>query len=150
MPATECIGAGRIEGWFATDAFKAEARGWGHVSSYCFEGDLFFHLQRSPWMRGINFRKKDEVTFEVVEVNGRCEAVKLLTPEQVVELEAKGEGLSTNPSLPTPKECIGQRVAGNVKSHYMLVPSINFRCSWLSRIGLYRISWRSGMRLVAT
>lgn len=126
MPATECIGAGRIEGWFATDAFKAEGRGWGHVASFCYEGDLFFHLQRSPWMRGINFRKKDEVTFEVVEVNGRCEAVKLLTPEQVVELEAKGEGLSTNPNVPQPKDVIGQRVDGNVKSHYMLVQKQNW------------------------
>merc|ERR1719161_1778788 len=92
VPATECIGAGRIEGWFATDAFMADKRGWGHVQSFCFEGDLFFHLQRSPLLRGIDFQKKDPVTFEVIEVNGRCEAVKLMTPKSQEEIEAYQSG----------------------------------------------------------
>lgn len=127
MPATECIGAGRLEGWFATPAYIAEGRGWGHVQSYCFEGDLFFHLQRSPWLRGVNFQKKDEVTFEVVEVNGRCEAVKLLLPRQVEELEDKKQGgQGTDPSMPAPKDCVGQRVQGYVKSHYLLVRKQNW------------------------
>mmetsp|Transcript_72505 Transcript_72505/g.219502 ORF Transcript_72505/g.219502 Transcript_72505/m.219502 type:complete len:348 (+) Transcript_72505:79-1122(+) len=127
MPATECIGAGRLEGWFATPAYVAEGRGWGHVQSYCFEGDLFFHLQRSPWLRGVNFQKKDEVTFEVVEVNGRCEAVKLLLPKQVEEMEEKKQGgEGTDPSMPAPKDCVGQRVQGCVKSHHLLVAKQNW------------------------
>jgi len=123
MPATECIGAGRLEGWFATPAHMAESRGWGHIQSYCFEGDLFFHLQRSPWLRGINFQKKDEVTFEVIEVNGRVEAVKLLLPSQVQDLEEKklNGGEAVDPNLPSPNEFVGHRVSGFTKSHHLLV-----------------------------
>lgn len=127
MPATECIGAGRLEGWFATPAYIAETRGWGHIQSYCFEGDLFFHLQRSPWLRGINFQKKDEVTFEVIEVNGRCEAVKLLLPSQVADLEEKKQGgEAVDPNEPAPRDCIGQRVQGYTKSHHLLVAKQNW------------------------
>ncbi|CAE7405381.1 IFT25 [Symbiodinium natans] len=75
-----CIGAGRVEGWFCTSSFDNEKKGWGHVESYSFEGHLFFHLQRSPSLRGVRYSKRDPVSFEVVEFNGRCEAVKLLLP----------------------------------------------------------------------
>jgi len=125
VPATECIGAGRIEGWFASPAFMAEKRGWGHVQSFCYEGDLFFHLQRSPLCRGVNFQKKDPVTFEVIEVNGRCEAVKLLTPKQIDEEEAHKDGDFTmadkDAGKPDPKELVGQRVEGSVQSQYQLM-----------------------------
>jgi len=119
MPATECIGAGRLEGWFATPAYMADGRGWGHIQSYCFEGDLFFHLQRSPLLRGINFQKKDPVTYEVIEVNGRCEAVKLLLPRQVEEMEAGH--VDEEVDKPAPKDLLGQRVEGIVKSQCQLV-----------------------------
>jgi len=89
---------------------------------------LFFHLQRSPWLRGINFQKKDEVTFEVIEVNGRCEAVKLLLPNQVQELEDKKlqSGEATDPNEPAPRDLVGQRVGGFTKSHYLLVAKQNW------------------------
>lgn len=131
MPATECIGAGRIEGWFATGSLRAESKGFGHVESYCFEGHLFFHLQRSPWLRGISYNQKDPITFEVVEVNGKCEAVKLLTPAQVEELEKTGrlgkesEGMGDG-TMPKPQAMIGQRVEGVVKGHYSLVRQQNW------------------------
>jgi len=125
VPATECIGAGRIEGWFSTPAFMADKRGWGHVQSFCYEGDLFFHLQRSPLLRGLNFQKKDPVTFEVIEVNGRCEAVKLMTPNQITETEnhkAGGIPMDMNDlGKPDPKEFVGQRVEGGVQSQYQLM-----------------------------
>merc|ERR1719456_447960 len=118
VPATECIGAGRIEGWFATPAFMADKRGWGHVQSFCFEGDLFFHLQRSPLLRGLDFQKKDPVTFEVIEVNGRCEAVKLMTPSQIEDEEARKAGVMVDDKdqgKPEPSELVGQRVEGAVQ-----------------------------------
>merc|ERR1719401_3042423 len=117
MPATECIGAGRLEGWFSTPAYIAEGRGWGHIQSYCFEGDLFFHLQRSPLLRGVNFQKKDHVTFEVIEVNGNCEAVKLMLPHQVEEMEAgvKPGYAPEDEGKPEPTEMLGQRVEGKVR-----------------------------------
>lgn len=122
VPATECIGAGRIEGWFATTALMADKRGWGHVESFCFEGDLFFHLQRSPLCRGLNFQKKDPVTFEVVEVNGRCEAVKLMTADQVEQTEKGGIPIEDKDvGKPDPSELIGQRVEGGVSSQYQLM-----------------------------
>lgn len=119
MPATECIGAGRLDGWFSTPAYIAENRGWGYIGSFCFEGDLFFHLQRSPWLRGINFQKKDEVTFEVIEVNGKCEAVKLLLPKQVQELEDKASGAPSDDKAAV--DLVGTRIRGIMKSHHMLV-----------------------------
>lgn len=122
VPATECIGAGRLEGWFATEAFMADKRGWGHVQSFCFEGDLFFHLQRSPLCRGLNFLKKDPVTFEVIEVNGRCEAVKIMTPQQVEEQEAGGIPLAAaDAGKADPKDLVGQRFEGAVQSQYQLM-----------------------------
>jgi len=123
VPATECIGAGRIEGWFATDAYTADKRGWGHVLSFCYEGELFFHLQRSPGMRGIQFYKKDPVTFEVVEMNGRCEAVKMMTPKMVEQEQARarGELVDEEAVKPDPKELVGQRVEGIVQGQYQLM-----------------------------
>jgi len=121
MPATECIGAGRVDGWFVTTAYKAESRGWGHIQSKCFEGDLFFHLQRSPWLRGINFQQKDEVEFEVVEIKGRCEAVKLMLPHQVKALEEGAEG-----KIFSAEDFVGQRIEGTMKSHHLLVAKQNW------------------------
>jgi len=120
FPATECIGAGRLDGWFVTPAYICDQRGWGHISSYCFEGELFFHLQRSPLLRGINFQKKEPVTFEVVEVNGKCEAVKLLTPTQKESMDADWKAAEEE-GKPQPTEMIGQRVQGIVKSQNQLV-----------------------------
>lgn len=124
VPATECIGAGRIEGWFNTETFMADKRGWGHVQSNFYEGDLFFHLQRSPLLRGVNFRKKDPVTFEVVEINGRCEAVKLMTTKVQEEEELRKQGIlvdDKDAGKPDPKELVGTRVAGAVQSQYQLM-----------------------------
>jgi hypothetical protein len=85
---------------------------------------FFFHLQRSPLLRGANFQRKDPVTFEVIEVNGRCEAVKLMTPKILEEEEkrAAGEfvdGQENGKCEPT--ELVGQRVEGAVQSQYQLM-----------------------------
>merc|ERR1719409_2407091 len=121
VPATECIGAGRLEGWFTVPAYTCDKRGWGHIQSFCFEGNLFFHLQRSPLLRGVDFQKKDPVTFEVIEVNGRCEAVKLMTQQQMDEEDAKARGdyiVDRESGKPEAKEFVGQRVEGTVQSQY--------------------------------
>jgi len=122
MPATECIGAGRLDGWFSTPAYICEGRGWGHIRSYCFEGDLFFHLQRSPLLRMVNFQKKDPVTFEVIEFNGQVEAVKLLLPRQVTDLETGAkDSQGEDTGKPEPRDLAGQRIEGQVKSQWQLV-----------------------------
>ncbi|CAK0788148.1 unnamed protein product [Prorocentrum cordatum] len=121
LPASECIGAGRLEGWFSTPAWMVEGRGWGHIQSYCFEGDLFFHMSRSPLLRNINYQKKDPVTFEVLEFNGQCEAVKLLLPRQVMEMESGETEDQFDSAKPEPRDLVGQRIEGIVRSQWQLV-----------------------------
>jgi len=76
-----CVGAGRIEGWFLTSNTQVEPRGWGHVQSFSFEGNLVFRVQNSALLQGAVYRQKDPVTFEVVQVrSGGCEAVHLALP----------------------------------------------------------------------
>lgn len=129
MPATECIGAGRLEGWFMTPAYICDGKGWGHIQSYCFEGDLFFHLQRSPLLRGINFQRRDACTFEVIEFNGNCEAVKLLVPRLAHQMENPKH--DEDAGKPEPADLVGQRINGLMKSQWQLVESQNwgFCCS---------------------
>eukprot|EP00930_Biecheleria_cincta_P042287 TRINITY_DN29097_c0_g1_i1.p1 TRINITY_DN29097_c0_g1~~TRINITY_DN29097_c0_g1_i1.p1 ORF type:complete len:532 (+),score=125.14 TRINITY_DN29097_c0_g1_i1:68-1597(+) len=118
-----CVGAGRLEGWFLASSFENDKRGWGHISSYCFEGRLFFHLQRSPSLRGVVYRKKDPLSFEVVEFNGRCEAVKLLLPnmtEKGVIPDPEGE------LRPEPNTMLGETMEGTVRSHWQLVKKQNW------------------------
>ncbi|CAJ1403450.1 unnamed protein product [Effrenium voratum] len=107
-----CIGAGQIEGWFCHSSSENEKRGFGHVTSYSFEGQLFFHLQRSPWLRGVKYSRRDPVLFEVVEFNGRCEAVKLGLP-QTEDADAKPEA----------SELLGQTLEGRMTSHWHVVKS---------------------------
>jgi len=80
-------------------------------------------LQRSPSMRGVQFYKKDPVTFEVVEMNGRCEAVKMMTPKMVEQEQARarGELVDEEAVKPDPKELVGQRVEGIVQGQYQLM-----------------------------
>lgn len=88
-PVSNCVGAGRIEGWFASSSAQVSQRGWGHVQSFSFEGNLVFRLEHSALVRDSEFRQKDGVTFEVVEVagsGGRYEAVHLALPGQEAEV----------------------------------------------------------------
>lgn len=112
-----CIGAGRLEGWFCSSSYDNEKTGWGHLESDSFEGHLFFHLQRSPSLRGVRYFRRDPVAFEVVEFNGRCEAVKLLLPskeqnEEVWKVE--------------PREVLGQTVEGRLSCSWQLVKAQNW------------------------
>ncbi|CAE7704458.1 IFT25 [Symbiodinium pilosum] len=114
-----CIGAGRLEGWFCTSSIDNEKKGWGHLESYSFPGHLFFHLQRSPSLRGVRYGKKDPVTFEVVEFNGRCEAVKLLLPS--MQQEDPEEAWK-----PEPREVLGQTMEGRLSCNWQLVKAQNW------------------------
>jgi len=64
-------------------------------------------------------------------VNGKCEAIKLLTPDQVQELETTGrlaaetEGMGDK-NMPKPQTMIGQRVEGVIKGHHLLVKQQNW------------------------
>eukprot|EP00931_Biecheleriopsis_adriatica_P009221 TRINITY_DN110300_c0_g1_i1.p1 TRINITY_DN110300_c0_g1~~TRINITY_DN110300_c0_g1_i1.p1 ORF type:complete len:503 (+),score=130.47 TRINITY_DN110300_c0_g1_i1:37-1509(+) len=122
-----CVGAGRLEGWFCSPSWDNDKKGWGHLQSYCFEAKLFFHLQRSASLRGVTYRKKDPVFFEVVEFNGRHEAVKLMLPSQLEENEEE-----MDESKPEAKELVGKgRFEGVLRSHWQLVKKQNwgFCCS---------------------
>ena len=77
---------------------RCERRAWGHVHSEEFEGGLFFHFQRSPELRAVTWERhlasqsrlmlylskilsgETLVSFEVVEINGRYEAVNISLP----------------------------------------------------------------------
>ncbi|CAE7229108.1 IFT25 [Symbiodinium sp. CCMP2592] len=114
-----CIGAGRLEGWFCTSSYDNEKKGWGHLESDSFEGHLFFHLQRSPSLRGVRYFRKDAVAFEVVEFNGRCEAVKLLLP-------SRNEEQNEEAWKPEPREVLGQTVEGRLSCSWQLVKAQNW------------------------
>eukprot|EP00439_Symbiodinium_sp_Y106_P049817 s2805_g6.t1 len=113
-----CIGAGRLEGWFCTSSYDNEKKGWGHLESDSFEGHLFFHLQRSPSLRGVRYFRKDAVAFEVVEFNGRCEAVKLLLPSREEQNEEAWKL--------EPREVLGQTVEGRLSCSWQLVKAQNW------------------------
>jgi len=77
-----CVGAGRIDGWFVKSKSQVCEQGTGHVQSYCFDGNLAFRLHYSPLLTDQEFSQKDPVTFEVAIVHGQCEAVSLALPGQ--------------------------------------------------------------------
>ncbi|CAK0789266.1 unnamed protein product, partial [Prorocentrum cordatum] len=82
-PVSNCVGAGRIEGWFVTTPDKVVERGFGHLQSFSFEGNLVFHVEWSPLIDKAKFNQRDPVMFEVVLANnGDHEAVNLALPEQ--------------------------------------------------------------------
>lgn len=76
-----CIGAGRIEGWFLHTKSNVLKNGWGHVQSYCFEGNLVFRPVNSTLLKDVEFVQTSPCTFEVMMVRGQCEAVRITTPE---------------------------------------------------------------------
>jgi hypothetical protein len=94
-----CIGAGRIEGWFLNSKTNALQRGWGHVQSYCYEGNLLFRPVNSPVLKDADFNQKDPVTFEVMLVKGEPEAVRLATPE--LEGEPQDHPIQSGPDPKT-------------------------------------------------
>ncbi|CAK0828509.1 unnamed protein product, partial [Prorocentrum cordatum] len=65
-PVSNCVGAGRIEGWFVTPKDKVERSGFGHLQSFSFEGNLVFHAEWSELLAGVNYSARDPVSFEVV------------------------------------------------------------------------------------
>ncbi|CAL1171372.1 unnamed protein product [Cladocopium goreaui] len=111
-----CVGAGQLEGFFNNSSLESERRGWGHLVSTYFQGTLFFHLQRSPALRGVEWARDDVVFFEVMEINGRYEAVKMLLPsmmETQLGSECKAEA--------DIEQFEGQRIQGNLRSQWQLV-----------------------------
>jgi len=74
---SNCVGAGRIDGWFIKSKSQDMEYGTGHVQSYCFEGNLLFRMQYSPLLNDKDYNQKDPVSFEVARVKGQCEAVSL-------------------------------------------------------------------------
>lgn len=125
-PPGECIGAGRIEGWFANDHASVQAKGFGYVRSFCFDGDLFFHLKRSPSLRGVEYDKRAPMTFEVIEYNGQVECCKVMLPGQDVAEWEMDKVREADSNRPDPTGVIGQRVAGTIRSPWQVVE----RQSW--------------------
>jgi len=78
---TNCLDAGRIDGWFVNTKKNVLERGWGQVQSYCFDGDLCYRPVNSPLLKDVEFAQKDAVSFEVVMIGDQCEAVRLTTLE---------------------------------------------------------------------
>jgi len=76
-----CIGAGRVEGWFLQPRSRVLQETWGHLQSYCFEGNLVYRPVNSPLLKDIHFKQKDPVSFEVMMVRGHAEAVRLSVAE---------------------------------------------------------------------
>lgn len=109
----KCVGAGQLEGWFKNTSWESERRGWGHLESTYFQGTLFFHLQRSPSMRGVEWSRNDVVFFEVVEINGRYEAVKMLLPSMLAKMG--------HDSCDDLQAFVGQRVEGTLRSPWQVV-----------------------------
>jgi len=98
-PVANCVGAGLIEGWFAVSKGSVDERGWGHVQSYSFEGNLSYRPIYCPQLYEgeIDYKPKDPVTFEVVQAaDGRFLAVHLCMPGQVPHEAGLGETPWTN------------------------------------------------------
>eukprot|EP00435_Cladocopium_sp_Y103_P029445 s1042_g7.t1 len=110
-----CVGAGQLEGFFNNSSLESERRGWGHLVSTYFQGTLFFHLQRSPALRGVDWARYDVVFFEVMEINGRYEAVKMLLPSM---METQGSECKAEAHL---EQFEGQRIQGKLRSQWQLV-----------------------------
>ena len=67
-PVSNCVGAGIIEGWFASSRATVDDRGWGQMQSYSFEGNLVFRSTYCPLLKesDYEYKPKDPVHFEVV------------------------------------------------------------------------------------
>lgn len=98
-----CIGAGRIDGWFVSSKTAVFQKGWGHVQSFSFEGNLLFRPPNSPLLRDVEFKQKDPVYFEVRKVRGKCEAFRLRAPDQEAA-EVVEESIATVPEYPSEPE----------------------------------------------
>mmetsp|Transcript_18839 Transcript_18839/g.48938 ORF Transcript_18839/g.48938 Transcript_18839/m.48938 type:complete len:641 (+) Transcript_18839:78-2000(+) len=93
-PVSNCVGAGRIDGWFVHSKAQVEDRGWGHVQSFSFEGNLLCRLAYSRLLENKDFAPKDAMSFEVVVVaDGKHQAVRMaLASQEDVVQEEPGEG----------------------------------------------------------
>jgi len=82
--AANCVGAGRIEGWFVCTKVQQEEQGWGQLESFSFEGPLVFRPAYSPLAVDAHWKPHDPVTFEVVQTSdgGKHIAVRLCQPGQ--------------------------------------------------------------------
>lgn len=92
-PVKNCFGAGRIEGWFLHPKSQVDDRGWGHLQSFSFEGNLLFRLVYSPLLSGFDFKHQDPCSFEVVKAgDGRFQAVHLAPAGRDGEAPEPGAG----------------------------------------------------------
>lgn len=89
-----CIGAGRIEGWFVHGKDFVDSKGYGHVQSYSFEGNVVFRPALSPMLRSAEYKQKAACTFEVCMVKGQPEAVRMALEGQE-EAEQADEAASS-------------------------------------------------------
>lgn len=93
-PVSNCVGAGRIEGWLLHPKSTVESKGWGHLQSFSFEGNVLFKLGYSPLLAGeVEFKHQDPCTFEVVQAaDGQYQAVRLALADQEGQVPEAGEG----------------------------------------------------------
>jgi len=116
-PIGNCVDQGRIEGWIWHTKEQVDAQGWGHVQSYCFEGNLIFYLRKSPVIASTDYKRGGIVTFEVARaVTGACEAIGLAPTEQAGDVPTLQKGWEL-PAVPVqgnkdPRELAGLRVEG--------------------------------------
>lgn len=122
-PASACVGQGRVEGWTWHSKEQIDAQGWGHVQSFCFEGNLLFEMRRSPLLASVDYIRGEKVTFTVEStMTGTCEAVGLALLGQEGDLQAlEVRGFDAPaidaPAMPMvsnrdPRELAGLRVDG--------------------------------------
>lgn len=124
-PVSNCVGAGRIEGWFWHSKDQVDEQGYGFVQSYCFEGDLVFYPVESQQLSkpsARSYKRRDPVTFEVLLLDGEHQAVNLILQDK--DGEDYGFGDKRKTALPQggtvdPKELVGgSRVEGVIVTGY--------------------------------
>lgn len=92
-PIVNCVGAGRIEGWFWHSREMMDTNGqlWGHVQSHCFLGELVFYMGKAnPAIESLkSWKRGQEISFEVIrdDYTECLEAVRIALTEQDGEVQ---------------------------------------------------------------